>query len=151
MGEITESDLHEIADELLAQGEADQAVIHLFSIDRDELRWSGAKAFESLLRAFGGGTMTEDEAAQIIVRDLAAGVLAGTMTPLAATTRAEAINVHTVYEHYDVFGEWCALHEELEYLDSSGLSYLGRDKASVEADVRALARSVADNAARPPT
>ena len=57
MREITESDLHGVADELLAKGEDADALIHLFSLDRDELRWTGADAFESLLRSWGGGTV----------------------------------------------------------------------------------------------
>lgn len=88
--EITESDLHGVADDLLAKGEDTDALIHLFSLDRDELRWAGADAFESLLRSWGGGTISDAEAVDIVLRDIAAGVLAGTITPSrrpAARTR----------------------------------------------------------------
>jgi hypothetical protein len=141
--EITESDLHRVADDLLAKGEDDDALILLFSLDRDELRWSGADAFESLLRAWGGGSIGEGEAVGIVLRDIAAGVLAGTITPLEATSRANAINVRFDYQ-YDALREWCDLHEELGYLDRSGLSYLGRDQPTIEADVMALARSIVE-------
>jgi hypothetical protein len=140
--EITEGDLHTVADDLLTRGEDCEALIHLFSLDRDELRWTGADAFELLLRAWGGGGMNEGEAVEVVVRKLAAGIVAGRITPLEATSRANAINVRTDYQ-YDVLREWCDLHEELGYLDSSGLSYLGRDQAMIEADVLALARSLA--------
>jgi hypothetical protein len=139
--EISESDLHGLADELLAKGEDDEALIHLFSLDRDELRWTGADAFESLLRAWGGGMISEAEAVDIVLRHIAAGVLAGTITPLEATSRADAINVRFDYRH-DALREWCDLHEELGYLDRSGRSYLGRDQPAIEADVMVLARSV---------
>jgi hypothetical protein len=85
--------------------------------------------------------MSEGEAVEVVLRELAAGIAAGTITPLEATSRANAINVRTDYQ-YDVLGEWRELHEELEYLDSSGLSYQGRDQATIEADVMALARSL---------
>jgi hypothetical protein len=139
--EITESDLHSVADGLLANGEDGEALIHLFSLDRDELRWNGADAFESLLRGWGGGTISESEAIGIVVRDLAAGVVAETITPLEATSRANAINIRTDYQ-YDALAEWCDLHEELGYLDRSGSSYLGRDHAVIKADVLSLARSI---------
>lgn len=139
--EITESDLHRVADELLAKGEDADALIHLFSLERDELRWTGADAFESLLRSWGGGTISDAEAVDIVLRDIAAGVLAGTITPLDATSRAEAIDVRFSYQ-YDSLREWCDLNEELGYLDRSGRSYLGRDKPTIEADLIVLARSV---------
>jgi hypothetical protein len=139
--EITESDLHGVADELLAKGEDDEALIHLFSLDREELRWTGADAFESLLQAWGGGTIREAEAVDIVLRDIAAGVLAGTITALEATSRADAINVRFSHR-YEALREWCDLHEELGYLDRSGLSYLGRDQPAIEGDVMVLARSV---------
>lgn len=139
--EITESDLHDVADKLLADGENGEALIHLFSLDRDELRWTGADAFESLLREWGGGTISDGAAVQIVLRDLAAGVVAGTVTPLEATSRANAIDVRTGYQH-DAIREWRQLHEELGYLDRSGSSFLGRDRATIEADVLALARSI---------
>lgn len=139
--EITESDLHSVADELLAKGEDADALIHLFSLDRDQLRWTGAEAFESLLRAWGGGSLSEAEAVEIVLRHLAAAVLDGTITPLEATSRADAINIRFYYQ-YEALREWGDLHEELAYLDRSGLSYLGRDQPTIEADVMALARSV---------
>jgi hypothetical protein len=95
-----------------------------------------------LLRAWGGGGINEGEAVEVVLRELAAGVIAGTITPLEATSHANAINVRTDYQ-YEVLRGWCDLHEELGYLDSSGLSYLGRDQAMIEADVLALARSLA--------
>jgi hypothetical protein len=139
--EITESDLHGVADELLAKGEDADALIHLFSLDRDDLRWSGADAFDSLLRSWGGGTISDAEAVDIVLRDIATGVLAGKITPLEATSRADAINVRFYYQ-YDALREWCDLYEELGYLDRSGLSYLGRDQPAIEADVMMLSRSV---------
>ena len=138
--EIGESDLHSVADELLTKGEDDDA-LRLFSLEQDELRWTGADAFESLIRAWGGGSISEAEAVGIVLRDIAAGVLAGTITPLEATSRADAINVRFYYE-YDALRAWCDLHEELDYFDRAGLSYLGRDQPTVEADVMTLARSV---------
>jgi hypothetical protein len=140
VGEITEHDLHAVADGLLAAGEDEEALIHLFSLDRDELRWRGGDAFESLLRAWGGGAMSQEEAVRLFVRELASGVVAGTIAPLEATGRADHVNVRTGYEYSDLI-EWADLHEELGYLNTSGVSYLGRDRASVEADVLALARS----------
>jgi hypothetical protein len=139
--EITESDLHGVADELLAKGEDADSLIHLFSLDRDELRWTGADAFESLLRSWGGGRISDAEAVDIVLRDISAGVIAGTITPLEATSRADAMNVRFYYQ-YDALREWCDLREELGYLDHSGLSYLGRDQPAIEADVMVLARSV---------
>jgi hypothetical protein len=139
--EITESDLHRIADQLLAKGEDADALIDLFSLDRDQLRWSGAEAFESLLQALGRGSLSEAEAVEIALRHLAAGVVAGTTTPLEATSRADAINTRFDYQ-YEALRAWCDLHEELAYLDRSGLSYLGRDLPTIEADVMARARSV---------
>jgi hypothetical protein len=139
--EFTETDLHAVANDLLAKGEDDDALIRLFSLDQDELPWAGADAFESLLRAWGRGTMSEEEAVRIVLRDIAAGVVAGTTAPVEATSRANAINVRFTYWWYDVLREWCELHEELAYLDSSGLSYLGRARAAIEGDVLALARS----------
>jgi hypothetical protein len=139
--ETGESDLHAVADELLAKGEDDDALILLFSLERDELRWTGADAFESLIRAWGGGSISEAEAVGIVLRDIAAGVLAGTITPLEATSRADTINVRFYYQ-YDALGAWCDLHEELDYFDRSGLSSLGRDRPTVEADVMTLARTV---------
>jgi hypothetical protein len=139
--EITESDLHGVADELLARGEDCDALIHLFSLDRDELRWTGSDAFESLLRTWGGGELNEREAVEIVLRYLASGIVAGTIAPLEATSRANAIDVRTDYR-YAVLREWRDLHEELGYLDSSGFSYLGRHRAKIEADVAALARSL---------
>jgi len=90
---------------------------------------------------WGGGSLSEAEAVEIVLRHLAAGVLAGTTTPLEATSRADAINIRFDYQ-YEALRVWCDLHEELSYLDRSGLSYLGRDLAMIEADVMALARSV---------
>ena len=89
--EITESDLHSVANDLLDNGEESDALINLFSLDRDALRWTGAAAFESLLRAWGGGTMSEKVAVRIVLRALATGVAAETVTPLrrrAARTRS---------------------------------------------------------------
>jgi hypothetical protein len=139
--EITETDLHAVADDLLARGEDDEALISLFSLDGDQLRWGGAEAFESLLRAWGGGSLTEAESVEIVSRELAAGVLAGTITPVEATSRANAIHVRTSYQ-YDLLAEWADLYEELGYLDRSETSYLGRSRGAVEADVLALARSI---------
>jgi hypothetical protein len=139
--EITESDLHCVADKLLAKGEDADALIHLFSLDRDQLRWTGAEAFESLLRAWGGGSISQAEAVEIVLRHLAAAVLAGTITPLEATSRVDAINIRFYYQ-YEALREWCDLHEELAYLDRSGVSYLGRDQPTIEADLMALAGSV---------
>jgi hypothetical protein len=139
--EITESDLHRIADELLADGEDGDALIYLFSLDPDELRWTGGDAFELLLKEWGGGTMSEDDAVAIVLRELARGVVTGTITALEATSRANAIDVRTANQ-YDAFGGWRDLHEELGYLDRSGSSYLGRHRTAIEADVLALARSI---------
>jgi hypothetical protein len=139
--EITEGGLHGVADELLIKGEDGDALLQLFLLDGDELRCSGADAFELLLRSWGGGTMSDAEAVDIVLRDIAAGVLAGTTTPLDATGRAEAINVHFDYQ-YEALLAWCDLKEELQHLDCSGLGYLGRDQAAIEAAVMALARSV---------
>jgi hypothetical protein len=61
-------------------------------------------AFESLLRSWGGGTISDAEAVDIVLRDIAAGVLAGTITPLEATSRADAINVRFYYQ-YDALRE----------------------------------------------
>jgi hypothetical protein len=141
LGEITPQDLHAVADELLDRGEDNEALIELFALDRDELRWRGADAFESLLHAWGGGAMQPDEAVRIFVRELAAGVVSGALAPLEATGRADLINVHTGYNFHELL-EWADLHEELGYLNTSGVSYLGRDRASVEADVHALAHSI---------
>jgi hypothetical protein len=140
IGEISEHDLHDVADGLLAEGEDHDALIHLFSIDRDEVPWRGAEAFESLLHAWGGGAMTEDEAVRIYVRELASGVVRGSIAPLEATGCADAINVRSGYK-YDELLEWADLHEELGYLNTSGVSYLGRNRVAVEADVLSLARS----------
>jgi hypothetical protein len=139
--DITEADLHRVADELLAKGEDHDALISLFSLDRDELRWRGADAFDSLLTAWGGGVMTEQEAAAVLVHDLAARLLNGTITPLEVTSRASAIYIGRHYEH-DALRRWYELHDELGYLDRSGRSYLGRDRAAIEADVLDYARSV---------
>jgi hypothetical protein len=92
VGDITDGDLHSVADSLLAKGE-----------DHSD-------------------------------------VVAGTITPLEATRRADAINRRTDYRYAEPL-KWADFYEELEYLDSSGLSYLGRDRASIEADIMALARS----------
>jgi hypothetical protein len=143
LGEVTAQDLHDIADTLLAGGEDHEALIQLFSLDRDELRWKGAAAFESLLRAWGGGTMTQDDAVRVFVRALASGVVTGTIAPLEATGRADVLNVRTAYAHTELI-EWADLNEELGYLDTSGRSYLGRDRAAIEADVVALARSTVE-------
>jgi hypothetical protein len=140
VGDITEGDLHSVADSLLAKGEDHEALIDLFVLDRAELRWRGADAFETLLRAWGGGTMKDDEAVRIFMREIASDVVAGTITPLEATRRADAINRRTDYRYAEPL-EWADFYEELEYLDSSGLSYLGRDRASIEADIMALAPS----------
>jgi hypothetical protein len=140
--EITGEDLHGVADELLASGEDDDALVSLFSLSADELRWRGADAFESLLSAWGGGAMTADEAVAVLASDLAAGVLNGTISPLEVTSRAAAIYIRTDYEH-DVLQPWYELHDELGYLDRSGLSYLGRDRSAIETDVLAHARSIA--------
>jgi hypothetical protein len=139
--EITTEDLRRVADEFLANGEDHDALISLFSLNRDELRWRGADAFESLLKAWGGGSMTEHEAAAVLVRDLATSVLNRTISPLEVTSRASAIYIGTHYEH-DVMRPWYELHDELGYLDRAGLSYLGRDRSEIEADVLAYARSI---------
>ena len=136
LGELTPEDLHVLANELLERGEDDEALIHLFALDRDELRWKGADAFESLLRVWGGGAMKQDEAVGIFLRELAAGVVGGTISPLEATGRAEAINVGTGYAHDELL-EWATLSDELDW----------RDRASVEADVLALARSTLERRA----
>jgi hypothetical protein len=47
-----------------------------------------------------------------VLSEVAAGVVAGTTTPLEATSRANAMNVRTNYQH-DALGEWRDLHEEL--------------------------------------
>jgi hypothetical protein len=141
VGEITESDLHEVADKLLREGESNEPLILLFALERDELRWAGADAFESLLREWGGGSLHQDEAVDIVLRDLAAGVVAGTVTPSESTGRAHAIDVRTGYQHASL-SKWRGLYEELGYLDSSGSSYLGRSRAAIEADVLKLARSL---------
>ena len=62
-------------------------------------------------------------------------------TPLEATTRADAINVRSAYAHESA-AQWSELHEELAFLDRTELSYLGRTRAAVEADVVALARLI---------
>jgi hypothetical protein len=139
--EITEGDLHAIADDLLAKGEDDEALISLFALDRDQLRWTGAHAFESLLRRWGGGEIDEAEAVEIVVRHLSAGVIDGTITPAEASSRAHAIDVRTRYQ-YKALDGWRDLHEELGYLDRRGLSYRGRAQSEVEADAKALARSI---------
>lgn len=139
--EITEDDLHAVADDLLAQGEDDEQLIALFALDRDELRWTGADAFESLLRHWGGGAMGEPEAVELMVRTLAAGVLDGTISPADASSRAHAIDVRTHYQYAALAG-WRDLHEELGYIDRRGLSYRGRPQSEVEADAQALARSI---------
>lgn len=139
--EITEEDLHAVADGLLAQGEDDEQLITLFALPRDQLRWDGADAFESLLRRWGGGAMEEAEAVGVVVRALAAGVLDGTISPADASGRAHAIDVRTHYQYAALDG-WRDLHEELGYIDRRGLSYRGRPQSEVEADARALARSI---------
>jgi hypothetical protein len=140
--EITEQDLHRVADEFLANGEDNDALIALFSLDPNELRWRGADAFEPVLEAWGGGSMTEHEAALVLASDLATNALNGTISPLEVTSRATAIHIRTHYE-YDVLRPWYELHDELGYLDRSGLSYLGRDRSAIEADVLAHAGSIA--------
>ncbi len=141
VGEITQSDLHGVADDLLNRGEDDPALIRLFALESDEMRWHGAQEFESLLRNWGGGTMSEREAVSVILRDLASGVVGGTIAPEVATSSVEAIWIRTNYQYDDLI-DWRDLNEELSYLDRAGLSYLGRDRATVEADVLSLARAV---------
>src|SRR5918999_5793073 len=109
--EITESDLHAVADDLLASGEEGNALVYLFSLDRDQLRWAGADAFESLLRAWGGGTVDQEKAVGIVLRELAAGIVAGRITPLEATSRANAMDVRTAHT-YSVLARWRDLQEE---------------------------------------
>jgi len=72
----------------LADGEDSDALIYLFSLDRAELRWTGGDAFESLLREWGGGTISEGEAVGIVLRELAVGLVTETITALEATSTA---------------------------------------------------------------
>jgi hypothetical protein len=142
LGEIGPTDLHELADSLLGAGENAEALIRLFSLERDQLRWEGAAVFEDLLREWGGGSMDDREAVEVFVHDLSSGLVEGRIDPLGATSRAEAMYVGSGYRH-DALTEWYELHEELGYLhlEPGGVSYLGRDRATIEADVMSLARS----------
>jgi len=109
--------------------------------------WRGPALFERALRELGRGRLTEDEAAQVLARDIAHGVLSGRLRPAEATSLAAAIHVDTDYS-FDVFNELYVLDEEASHLDRSGRSYLGRTEAAVADDVRAEARRILEEPSR---
>jgi hypothetical protein len=90
LGEINPSDLHAVADDLLSQGEDSDELIALFALDRDQ-RWEGAKAFENLLRAWGGGQLSRSEAAPLVERDVAQRLLDFSVSALDALSRLNVI------------------------------------------------------------
>ena len=134
-------DLHALADRLLADGEDADALIRLFALDRDEVVWEGPAVLEELLRDWGGGDLTVDDAVPIAVEDIARQLLAGSIAPADAALTLERINSRTHYRHYPALEPWCELCEELWWgMKSDDRSYLGRTRAEVEQDVYALAR-----------
>lgn len=139
--EFADLDLHEVADGLLSAGEDADALIRLFSLDRDQLLWEGGVVFEDLFREWGGGMMSESEAVETVLLDMSRALLEERLTPEEATDRAGAIYVRTGWQ-YDELVEWFCLDEEFDDLKRAGLSDAGRDRASIESAVRSLARSI---------
>jgi len=148
LGEIAPSDLHALADRLLASGEDADELIALFALDRDQLRWQGAEALERLLRAWGGGDLSPAAAVPLVERSIARSLVDGTVTPLEAVKRFHAIDVRTNYA-FEGLSRWRDLHEELAYVDRRGRTYIGRQAEEAAADVMALARAVLAEPASP--
>jgi hypothetical protein len=98
LGEIKVEGLHEVADELLTAGDDNPALIRLFSLDPDQLRWEGEEAFATLLRELGGGDMSEAEAAEVISLDISVALLEADSCPTTlfdASTRSSADYLRT--------------------------------------------------------
>lgn len=139
LGEINESDLPEIADELLSAGEDAPSLVELFALTRDEARWKGRALFEQVLRELGAGDTSEAEAARYVTRDIARSILDGSLSPAEGAARAAEIHIRTGYKHDD-FVQLYALHDEVGYPDRSGLTYSGRPIDDAIEDVRAEAK-----------
>lgn len=125
IGDIAVTDLHEIANELLAAVEPTKALIELFALNPDALRWEGSTVFEQVLDELGAQPTTEAEAAKVIARDIARQLLAGSITPAEATSRGARLYYRTGYEH-DCFASLHMLNEgEMGYIDKDGNAHYG--------------------------
>jgi hypothetical protein len=136
---IAPSDLHRVADQLLAAGEDAHALTRLFALQDHELPWEGPPVFEELLREWGGGSLTLVASVPVMLRDVARQLLAGSLTPAQATTTIYEIDVVTDRSH-PTLNPWRQLCEELwPDMGPNDRSSLGRTRAEVERDVITLA------------
>lgn len=138
LGLIQPGDLRGVASDLLDAGVASDPLVDLFALPPDVVVWRGPELFERALDELAEGRTTEAEAAQAVVRRIAADLLSGAAEPADTTALAASIYVRTGYR-FDEFLGLYALDEEMSYLDGQGRSYLGREGAEVAKDVRAEA------------
>jgi hypothetical protein len=135
-----------VSNELLDEGVSTDSLIDLFALPVDVAFWEGPALFDRALSELGRGRMTEAEAARVLSRHIARGVLSGALEPSQATACAASIHSRTGYR-FDSFHQLYVLDEEMGYLDARGRSYLGRSEAVVAEDVRTEAQRILDAAA----
>jgi len=75
IGLITANDLRGVANELLDEGVSTDSLIDLFALPVDVAFWEGPALFDRALSELGRGRMTEAEAARVLSRHIARGVL----------------------------------------------------------------------------
>src|SRR5215216_3605154 len=81
IGLISANDLHGVANELLDEGVSTDSLIDLFALPVDITFWEGPALFDRALSELGRGQMTEAEAARVLSRHIARGVLSGALEP----------------------------------------------------------------------
>jgi hypothetical protein len=81
IGLISANDLHGVANELLDEGVSTDSLIDLFALPVDVAFWEGPALFDRALSELGRGRMTEAEAARVLSRHIARGVLSGALEP----------------------------------------------------------------------
>jgi hypothetical protein len=133
LGDIPPTDLHSIADALLADGLMSQSLVDLFALGDLELPWRGPGLFHSATRELGSPEIAPDVAWRHLALSIANEILTGTVSPEIGAKHLARL-YHATHCQHDVLLEMLSLDDELP------VSHLGRSKAVMEANVRAEAR-----------
>jgi hypothetical protein len=133
---IRVEELREVAGALLTEGADADALIDLFALEPDELPWQASPLFERALQQLGGGGMSEAEAVEVLLNDLAQSIEGGEKTPAEAAVAAASLYVRLGHHYVERLGGLYVLDDELGSINREGRSFRGRTLDEIETEIR---------------
>jgi hypothetical protein len=151
VGELGNSDIHQLASDLLDAGEETPTLIDLFTMDPADPADSGWELLPKILKELGARDLDEEQAWRLLATEAAEGIASGAIAPLQGAKRLLELYWRTGHEHIEltIAYDW---EERLEWPTvRQREAGVVAELAAVESEVRAEAGVLADELrSRPP-